>query len=145
MKRMLLFVLFTIVFLLAGCNYGIKQAPRQVRQAFDSMFPESTHVEWDKEFSTYTADFYYKGHEKEAQFDKEGNWMRTKTELTIIEVPAPVMEAAHGYCDWEIDGVFLYEQANGVAAYYMIEYDLDMSPREKQLHVLPTGVIMTAF
>ena len=55
------------------------------------------------------------------------------------------MEAAHGYCDWEIDKVFLYEQANGVAAYYMIEYDQDMSPREKKLHVLPDGTIVTAF
>ena len=145
MKRMLLFALLTIAFLLTGCKYGIKQTPRQVRQAFETMFPGATHVEWDKEFSSYTADFYHEGHEKEAQFDKGGNWMRTKTELNIIEAPELVMEAAHEYCDWEIDKVFLYEQANGVPAYYMIEYDQDMSPREKQLHVLPDGTVVAAF
>jgi hypothetical protein len=145
MKKVLLFSLLTVAFLLTGCKYGIKQVPKQVRQAFEAMFPGATHVDWDKEFSSYTADFYHEGHEKEAQFNKDGNWMRIKTELTIVEVPAPVMEAAHEYCDWEIDEVFLYEQANGVATYYVIEFDQDMTPHEKQLHVLPTGAIVTAF
>ena len=142
---MLLFALLTIAFLLTGCKYGIKQTPKQVRQAFETLFPGAIHVEWDKEFSTYKADFYHEGREKEAQFDNEGNWMRTKTELSIVEVPAPVIEAAHEYCDWEIDDVCLYEQANGVAAYYLIEFDQDMSPREKQLHILPDGIIVTDF
>ena len=145
MKKMLLFALLTIAFLLTGCNYGTDHIPKQVRQAFETMFPGATHVEWDKEFSTYKADFYYERHEKEAQFDKEGNWMRTKTELSIVEVPAPVIEAAHEHCDWEIDDVCLYEQVNGIAAYYLIEFDQDMSPREKQLHILPDGTIVTDF
>lgn len=144
MKKMLIFALLTIAFLMAGCNYGIKQTPKQVRQAFETMFPGATHVEWDKEFSTYKADFYHEGREKEVQFDKEGNWMRTKTELGIDEVPAPVIEAAREYREWEIDDVFLFEQASGVPAYYMIEFDQDMSPREKQLHVRPDGTIVTA-
>jgi hypothetical protein len=145
MKKMLLFALLTIAFLLTGCTYGTKHIPKQVRQAFETMFPGATHVEWDKEFSSYTADFFHEGHEKEAQFDKEGNWMRTKTELSIVEVPAPVMEAALEHCDWEIDDVCLYEQANGVAAYYMIEFDQDLSPHEKQLNILPDGTIVTDF
>ena len=145
MKKTLLLALLTIVFPLTGCKYGTEQVPKQVRQAFETIFPEATHVEWDKEFSSYTADFYHEGHEKEAQFNKEGNWMRIKTELNINEVPAPVMEAAHEYCDWEIDDVFLYEQANGVAAYYVIEYNQDMTPHEKQLRVLPTGAVVTDF
>jgi hypothetical protein len=109
------------------------------------MFPGSTHVEWDKDLSTYTADFYYDGHEKEAQFDEDGNWMRTKTELAIAEVPVSVMDAVRDYCDRKIDDVYLYEQASGVAACYVIEFDQDMSLREKQLHILPDGTIVTAF
>ena len=145
MKKTLLFALLTVAFLLTGCKYGIKQVPRQVRHAFEAMFPGATHVEWDKEFSSYTAGFYHEGHEKKAQFNKKGNWMRIKTELNIVEVPTPVMEAAHEYCDWEIEDVLLYEQANGVAAYYVIEFDQDMTPREKRLHILPDGTIVTSF
>ena len=145
MTKKLLFALLTVVFLLAGCKYGIKQAPLQVRQAFETMFPEASHVEWDKEFSTYTAEFYHEGREKEAQFDNTGAWMRTKTKLTFFDVPNPVIEAAQKYSDGEIDDIFLYEQASGVAAYYMLEFDQDMSSREKQLHLLPNGTIVTAF
>ena len=145
MKKMLLFALLTIAFLLAGCKYGIKHAPMLVRQAFETMFPGATHVEWDKEFSTYKAEFYHEGHEKEAQFDHAGTWMRTKTKLSYSDVPAPVIEAAREYCDWEIDVVFLFEQAKGVSAYYLIEFDQDKSPHEKQLHILPNGTIVTAF
>ena len=145
MKKMHLFALLTIAFLLTGCKDGIKQAPKQVSQSFEAMFPNATRVEWDKEFSSYTADFYHDGHEKEAQFDKDGNWMRTKTELTIVEVPTPVMDAAHEYCDREIDDVYLYEQAQGVAIYYVIEFDQDITSREKQLHILPYGTIVSAF
>ena len=71
--------------------------------------------------------------------------MRTKTELTIVDVPSPVIDAAHEYGDWEIDDVYLYEQANGVTAYYVIEFDQDINSREKQLHVLPNGTIVSAF
>ena len=145
MKKMLLFAFLTITFLLTGCKYGIKQTPKQVSQSFETMFPNATHVEWGKECSSYTADFYHDGHEKEAQFDVEGNWMRTKTELTIIEVPAPVIDAAHEYCDWEINDIFLYEQANGVTAYYVIEFDQVMPYHEQQLHVLPNGTIVTVY
>ena len=145
MKKMLLYALLTIAFVLTGCKYGIKQTPKPVLQTFEVLFPGATHVEWDKEFSTYTADFYYEGHEKEVQFDKDGNWMRTKTELTIAEVPSPVIEVALEYCDWEIDDVFFFEQANGVAAYYVIEFCQERTTDEKQLHILPDGTIVTAF
>ena len=137
--------MLTIAFLLAGCKYGIKQVPSQVRQACETMFPGSTHKEWDKEFSTYKATFYHEGREKEAQFDNAGAWMRTKTKLTFFDVPTSVIEAAQKYCDGEIDDIFLYEQASGVAAYYMLEYDQDITSREKQLHILPNGTIVTAF
>ena len=109
------------------------------------MFPGSIHVEWEKVLSIYTVDFFHDGHEKEARFDKDGKWMRTKTELAVAEVPEPVMKAVREYSDWKIDDIYLYDQACGVATYYMIEFDHDISPREKQLHILPNGTIISAF
>ena len=145
MKKMLLLTLVTDIFFLAGCKYGIPQAPRQVLQTFETMFPGAIHVEWDKEFSTYKADFHHEGHEKEAQFEKDGVWMRTKTELSIAESPAPVVEAALAFSEWEIENVFLFEQASGVSAYYRVDYGQDLTPHEKQLHLLPDGTVVTAF
>ena len=143
MKNMLLFALLTIVFLFVGCTLEIRQAPKPVRNAFDSMFPGATHVEWEKVMSTYKAEFYHDGHEKEAQFDSDGTWQRTKTELSFFDIPTPVMETAREFCQWEIDDISLYEQSEGIPAFYLIEYDRDYALGEKQLRVLPSGTIMT--
>jgi len=145
MKKMLLFALFTIIFLLLGCEISIKQPPKSVRQAFETMFPGATHVEWEKMPSAYKADFHHDRHEKEAQFSKDGTWLRTKTDLTIFDIPAPVMKTAQEFRDWEIDDITLYEQADGVPAFYLIEYDHEHMSREKQLRVFPDGTVMYAF
>ena len=128
MKKMLLLTLLSLLLLLAGCTIGIKQTPKAVRQAFDALFPGATHVEWESVLSTYKAEFYHDGHEKE---------------LTFLDIPAPVMKAAQEYCDWEIDDILLFEQADGVPAYYQIEYDREQSDREKQLLLFPDGSIFT--
>ena len=145
MKKMLLFALLTIVFLLIGCEVGIKQPPKAVRQAFETKFPGATHVEWEKLLSAYKADFHHEGREKEAQFDANGAWERTKTELTIFDVPGPVLKTAQEYCDWEIDDVTLHEQATGVSAFYLVEYDLEETSREKMLRIFPDGTVMFRF
>ena len=143
MKKMLLLTVFFLLLLLTGCTIGLKQTPKAVRQTFDSLFPGAKHVEWERVLSTYKAEFYHDGHEKEAQFDKDGSWKRTKTELTFLDIPAPVMKAAQDYCDWEIDDILLFEQADGVPAYYQIEYDREQSDREKQLLLFPDGTLFT--
>ena len=143
MKKMLLLTLASLLLLLTGCAFGLKQPPKTVRQAFDSQFPGASHVEWERVMSTYKAEFYYDGHEKEAQFDKDGIWRRTKTKLSFLDIPAPVMKAAQEYCDWEIDDILLFEQADGVPAYYQIEYDREHSDREKQLLLFPDGSVFT--
>ena len=131
MKKMFLLTLFSLLLLLTGCTLGLRQAPKAVRQAFDSRFPGASHVEWERMLSTYKA------------FDKDGTWKRTKTELTFLDIPTPVMKAAQDYCNWEIDDILLFEQADGVPAYYQVEYDREHSDREKQLLLFPDGSIFT--
>ncbi len=143
MKKMLLLTLLSLLLLLAGCTIGIKQTPKAVRQAFDALLPGATHVEWESVLSTYKVEFYHDGHEKEAQFDKDGTWKRTKTELSFLDIPAPVMKAAQDYCNREIDEIPLFEQADGAPAYYPIEYDREQSDREKQLLLFPDGSVFT--
>ena len=65
--------------------------------------------------------------------------------MTIFDVPGPVLKTAQDYCDWEIDDVSLYEQATGVSAFYLVEYDLEETSREKKLRIFPDGTIMFRF
>lgn len=145
MKKMLLFSLITIAFLLTGCKHRTGRVPEAVLQAFETIFPDASHVEWAEHLSVYMADFYHDGHEKHAQFDSTDTWLRTRTRMSIYEVPVPVIEAARKYSYRIIDDVYLFEQSNGAAAYYMVEYKQDTPFSTKQINILANGTILSAF
>lgn len=120
--------------LFTGCKQRIEQAPEEVLSAFGTMFPSST----------FTANFYHEQHEKQAQFDSTGIWLQTRTEMSIYEAPAPVMATARKLSDRKIDDVYLFEQSNGAAAYYMVEYKQETPFSTKQIHILTDGTIISA-
>ena len=144
MKKMLLFALVTMAFLSTGCKYRIGFASRGVLQTFVTMFPGATDVEWSRQISTFTADFYHDQHEKHVQFDSTGTWLRSRTRMSIYEVPVPVMETARKYSNRKIDDVYLFEQSNGAAAYYMVEYKQETPFSTKQISILADGTVLSA-
>ena len=144
MKKMLLVALFTMVFMLTGCKHRIERAPEEVFHAFMAMFPGATHVEWSRQTSAFTADFYHDQHDKQVQFDSNGTWLQTKTEVSIYEVPVPVMAAARKFSNRKIDDVYLFEQPNGAAAYYKVKYKPETLFSTKQIHILTDGPILSA-
>ncbi len=144
MKKILLFALLTMAFLFTGCKRRIEHAPEVVLNAFATMFPDATHVEWSRQISTFTADFYHDQHEKQVQFDCKGIWLQTRTEVSIYEVPVPVMAAVRKLSNRKIDDVYLFEQSNGAAAYYMVEYKQEPPISTKQINILADGTILSA-
>jgi hypothetical protein len=60
-------------------------------------------------------------------------------------VPDPVMNTAQEYCDCKIDDITLHEQASGVPAFYLFEYDFVETSREKKLRIFPDGTVMFRF
>ncbi|MCR4844281.1 MAG: hypothetical protein K5843_04740 [Bacteroidales bacterium] len=145
MKKMLLFALVIMASLFTGCKQRIEQAPEEVLSAFGTMFPGAIEVEWSRQISTFTADFYHDQHEKHVQFDSTGNWLRTRTRMSIYEVPVPVMETARKNSIRKINDVYLFEQSNGVAAYYMVEYKQETPFSTRQTNILADGTILSAF
>ena len=142
---MLLFTFLTMAFLFTGCKQRLEQAPEEVINAFATMFPDAKHVEWSRQISTFTADFYHDQHEKQAQFDGTGTWLQTRTEVSIYEVPVPVMAAVRKSSNRKIDDVYLFEQSNGAAAYYMMEYKQETPFSTRQIHILTDGTILSVF
>ena len=145
MKKMLLFALVIMASLFTGCKQRIEQAPEEVLSAFGTMFPDATHIEWSRQISTFTANFYHEQHEKHVQFDSTGNWLCTRTRMSIYEVPVPVMETARKNSNRKIYDVYLFEQSNGAAAYYMVEYKQETPFSTKQINILANGTILSAF
>ena len=55
------------------------------------------------------------------------------------------MEAVRKLSNRKINDVYLLEQSNGVAAYYMMEYKQETPFSTKQIHILSDGAILAAF
>jgi len=58
---------------------------------------------------------------------------------------APVMATARKLSDRKIDDVYLFEQSNGAAAYYMVEYKQETPFSTRQINILANGTILSAF
>lgn len=62
--------------------------PAAVEAAFNQKF-NSVKPVWEKEDSTYEAEFTYEGKETEALFTATGEWLETETEIQLSDLPAP--------------------------------------------------------
>ena len=55
------------------------------------------------------------------------------------------MAIARKLSDRKIDDVYLFEQSNGAAAYYMVEYKQETPFSTRQINILANGTIISAF
>ena len=144
MNRFLMLVALGAVALSGAisCEQDVKSAPSSVETAFQAKYPGASMVEWEKQLGNYLVEFFFGSHEMEAQFDKEGNWLWSKTEISLSEVPEKVLEVARNYNDgkWAIDDIDYYQRSSGVTEYYRVEYERENSDRERVLYVQPDGV-----
>ena len=55
------------------------------------------------------------------------------------------MATARKLSDRKIDDLYLFEQSNGAAAYYMVEYKQETPFSTRQINILTDGTVMSAF
>lgn len=131
--------------LLAGtsCERDIHKAPEAVARTFDTMYPGAEMVEWERQMGNYTADFFFDGHEMEAQFDKNGTWLWSKTELLLSEVPEAVKQAIDKENDgkWTVDDIEYYTRSSGETEYYRVTLEKEYSEIERILYIRPEGTL----
>lgn len=98
MKKIFLFSL-ACVFLAAPASFAkdtqSDDAPALVRTSFINKYPNVAVKDWDWEddVELYEAEFVMNGREYEAYFDKEGKWIKTKSEVKKEMVPAKISTA----------------------------------------------------
>ncbi len=95
---------FSLMVLFSAMAFG--QTPDAVKQKFDEMFPGAKSVKWPEPEAEneHDAEFRWKKTNMVAQFDSEGNWLETETEMDADEMPAAVLLAIKvGYPEHELD------------------------------------------
>ncbi|MBN1696838.1 MAG: PepSY-like domain-containing protein [Spirochaetales bacterium] len=84
-------------------------------------------------------EFLYEGRQHEADYDREGNWMATETEISYTELPESIIEhIQEAYHEWEIDDVEIVKKS-GAKKYYEIE--LVQDEKEMILFYTMKGVL----
>lgn len=79
-----------LAFSFSACSQS--KVPQAVKTTFNKKFPAAKEVEWGTEGKTqWEAEFELKEKEMSANFDLQGNWKETETDLEEDEVPAVVM------------------------------------------------------
>ncbi|MBS1668940.1 MAG: PepSY-like domain-containing protein [Bacteroidetes bacterium] len=137
MKRLLL--LTSIGFSL-GLQAQMK-APSAVSKAFEQRFANAKHVKWGKENAKeYEADFVLNGIKMSANFDLQGNWKETETEIAITQLPVAVSSSVREhYQGSTIEGASKIEKPDGKIIY---ETDLKWKGKKKEVELYPDGKLV---
>ncbi len=132
---------------IASCDkYEDGRPAKNVREEFKFMYPDAWDVEWEFEGMYWEVSFETgnrpNGTEHTALFDKDGNWIQTKTEVFYINVPQFIKDflAASEYADARMeDHTVDYYQTPNDKNYY--EFDIYYGGGEANLIVTTDGQV----
>jgi len=131
-----------ILLMLLLCASTIAQAqtkaPVAVTTAFSKKFPDARHVKWGKENTKeFEAEFELKGRKMSANFDLQGNWKETETEIDIVDLPAVVTRSiAEKYPGAIISTANKIEKAGGKIFY---EAEIKVKGKKMEVELLGDG------
>ena len=83
--------IFGLSILIITVNCAAQNIPAPVKAAFEKSFPNTVVKKWDKEGSSYEANFSKDAKTMSATFDADGTWKETETDIRVAELPAPVL------------------------------------------------------
>jgi hypothetical protein len=88
MKRTFLLLFFLSAVLIAGAQ--IRKIPATVTDAFATLYPHASHVEWKDKLEYFQAKFQLNGCTITAAFSSKGEWEGSERELSFEQLPDEV-------------------------------------------------------
>lgn len=89
-KYSMILAAMLLAFSFSACSQT--KVPEAVKTAFNKKFPTVKKVDWGKEGKTeWEAEFELNEKDMSANFDPQGNWKETETDLEEDDVPSMVM------------------------------------------------------
>jgi hypothetical protein len=114
--------------------------PESVQKAFDAKFSSAKKVEWEEDDDAWEAEFKMKGKEVSAQFNTDGDWLETETEIKPKNLPAAVTAAINSlFPGSEIEEAERVETPDLAEAY---EVELENGKKEVEALFLPDGTLL---
>lgn len=133
MKRILtILAVVAAVFTASSCEkYDDGRPPKDVRDAFDNMYPDAWDIEWDYEVAYWAVHFETgprpNGIEHEAMYDFSANWLGTKTEIPLSAVPQKIKDYLENsqYGDIQYEDYFVDYCETPTGNFYRFEVHLN--------------------
>lgn len=116
--------------------------PEAVTTSFDGKFTDVEKKDWKKSYNgNYVVTFVNAEQQKQtAEFDKDGNMVRARTEFAVEALPEAVnASVASNYTDWKVTEVAKVEVA-GIPSYYKVKIETADNTR-KDILVSEEGAI----
>jgi len=109
-----------------------------ISNAFSKKFPDAQNVKWGKENAKeYEAEFTLKGIKTSANYDLNGNWKETETEIPIKDLPEAVVKSIQQkFPSAIIFAASKIEKADGKNIY---EADIKVSGKRKEVELWEDG------
>lgn len=138
------FILAVLLFAVAGaCTQKSTEAdvPAVVKESFARQFPGAGNVKWSKENdSEFEAEFKGVGGEQSANFDANGKWLITETEIALTDLPAAVQGAVEReFAGYKIEEAEMAETPDQGAFY---ELKIEQGEKTLVVQVAVDGKIM---
>ena len=116
-----------------------KEVPSNLQSIFGKSYTNAKDVEWEKTGDHFKVEFEINRMDHDVWYDADGNVLKSKSEISIKEVPAVVSAAVKAkYPDYKMDSVEVYEQ-KGVKT-YKVEIEKGWS-MERKLMIDNSGKI----
>ena len=134
MKRIFFVVLMFVVFSLG--TVGQTTVPDNVKAVFETMFPDAKSIAWSVgDSKTWEAEFKMKCKKMSANFDGDGKWIETETEMKARNLPDNVLNVVRTeFPGYRIDEACLVESPDMKA--YEIEIEKKEAGKEIELEIL---------
>jgi hypothetical protein len=123
----ILFIICLFALLPAFAN----QTPKPIVDAFQQKFANATNVTWDKLSETeFVASFDLQGKKMAANFNPQGQWLLTSTEVGLDGLPAIVRVVLQTrFLNWKISTAYKIEKADKTE-YYRARVTKDETSKE---------------
>ena len=119
MKYLMLFLVLSLGVVSTACSQGKAMVPAAVETAFKAKFPDGNKAKWEQEGDQeWEAGFKMNGREMSANFNADGTWLETETEMKKADLPAAIKSAiATGFAGYKIEEAALVETPELAQAY----------------------------
>lgn len=132
-------VILGIVVITFGIFACTQTPPKQVSEAFNKKFNNTSNLKWEQEEENeWEAEFKMNGEKASAIFDANSTWLETETNIAKKDIPAEVQKAINlQFEDWNIEKAEIIETPE----FKGYEILLDKEETETEILVTAAGEI----